>query len=213
MRDDRRRRGVIKYGSPIGVATATIPPGAHVHTHNVASARGRGDLAPHRACGSERCRRDSPSRPTIGGTRERRRRVRVPGLPPAGRARRRAQPSAGRADGDLLVGRGRARRRGGRADRHARCRTPPGAASSGPTWDTTHETLAAYCGHPNVGAVLVIALGCEQVVAQHLADAARRAGQARADHRDPERGRHRPHDRARDRDRAGAGGRARAHAA
>lgn len=35
---------VIKYGNPIGVATAAIPPGAHVHTHNVASARGRGDL-------------------------------------------------------------------------------------------------------------------------------------------------------------------------
>ena len=40
----------------------------------------------------------------------------------------------------------------------------------------THDTLAAYCGHPNVGAVLVIALGCEQVVAQTLADAARRHG-------------------------------------
>ena len=35
---------VIKYGNPIGVATAAIPPGAHVHTHNVSSARGRGDL-------------------------------------------------------------------------------------------------------------------------------------------------------------------------
>ena len=40
----------------------------------------------------------------------------------------------------------------------------------------THDTLAAYCGHPNVGAVLVIALGCEQVVAQMLAEAARRHG-------------------------------------
>ena len=36
---------VIKYGSTIGVATADIPAGAHVHTHNVASTRGRGDLA------------------------------------------------------------------------------------------------------------------------------------------------------------------------
>ena len=36
---------VIKYGSPIGAATAPIPPGAHVHIHNVASARGRGDLS------------------------------------------------------------------------------------------------------------------------------------------------------------------------
>jgi hypothetical protein len=35
---------VIKYGSPIGTATADIEPGSHVHTHNVASARGRGDL-------------------------------------------------------------------------------------------------------------------------------------------------------------------------
>lgn len=35
---------VIKYGSPIGLATAEIPVGAHVHTHNVASTRGRGDL-------------------------------------------------------------------------------------------------------------------------------------------------------------------------
>ena len=35
---------VIKYGSPIGVATADIAAGAHVHTHNVASNRGRGDL-------------------------------------------------------------------------------------------------------------------------------------------------------------------------
>jgi altronate dehydratase len=36
---------VIKYGSAIGTATAEIAPGAHVHTHNVASDRGRGDRA------------------------------------------------------------------------------------------------------------------------------------------------------------------------
>ena len=36
---------VVKYGSSIGVATDEILPGAHVHTHNVSSARGRGDLA------------------------------------------------------------------------------------------------------------------------------------------------------------------------
>jgi altronate dehydratase len=37
---------VIKYGSPIGTASIDIPQGAHVHTHNVASNRGRGDLPP-----------------------------------------------------------------------------------------------------------------------------------------------------------------------
>jgi len=36
---------VIKYGSSIGLATCDIPAGAHVHTHNVSSERGRGDLA------------------------------------------------------------------------------------------------------------------------------------------------------------------------
>ncbi len=35
---------VIKYGSPIGLASADIAPGAHVHTHNLSSSRGRGDL-------------------------------------------------------------------------------------------------------------------------------------------------------------------------
>jgi altronate dehydratase len=35
---------VLKYGSTIGTATADIPRGAHVHTHNLASGRGRGDL-------------------------------------------------------------------------------------------------------------------------------------------------------------------------
>jgi altronate dehydratase len=40
----RKGEEVVKYGSTIGTATVDIPPGAHVHTHNVASGRGRGDL-------------------------------------------------------------------------------------------------------------------------------------------------------------------------
>jgi SAF domain-containing protein len=39
---------VIKYGSTIGKATVDIEAGSHVHTHNVSSTRGRGDLAPQR---------------------------------------------------------------------------------------------------------------------------------------------------------------------
>jgi altronate dehydratase len=45
LRAIRAGEQVIKYGSPIGTATADIAAGTHVHTHNVASARGRGDLA------------------------------------------------------------------------------------------------------------------------------------------------------------------------
>jgi hypothetical protein len=35
---------VMKYGNAIGTASSNIAAGAHVHTHNVASGRGRGDL-------------------------------------------------------------------------------------------------------------------------------------------------------------------------
>src|SRR6476660_3966998 len=51
-----------------------------------------------------------------------------------------------------------------------------GCGQLGPDLHVTHETLAAYARHPNVGAVVVVALGCEQVVAQHLADTARQSG-------------------------------------
>lgn len=44
LRDIRAGEAVVKYGSAIGVASTRIAQGAHVHTHNVASARGRGDL-------------------------------------------------------------------------------------------------------------------------------------------------------------------------
>ncbi len=43
LRSIRAGEAVIKYGSPIGTATAEIAPGMHVHTHNVESTRGRGD--------------------------------------------------------------------------------------------------------------------------------------------------------------------------
>lgn len=36
---------ILKYGEPIGLARETIQAGVHVHTHNVDSQRGRGDLA------------------------------------------------------------------------------------------------------------------------------------------------------------------------
>ena len=45
---------VIKYGSPIGLASRDIAPGAHVHTHNLSSSRGRGDLEPRSATSESR---------------------------------------------------------------------------------------------------------------------------------------------------------------
>lgn len=55
-----------------------------------------------------------------------------------------------------------------------------GCGQLGPDMRVTHETLAAYCAHPNVGAVVVVALGCEQVVAQMLAETAHRHGKPAA---------------------------------
>ena len=81
-----------------------------------------------------------------------------------------------------------------------------GCGQLGPDMTLTHDTLAAYCRHPNVGAVIVVALGCEQVVAQQLADSRAAGRQAGADRRDSDRRRHGSRDRARHRDRARARG-------
>lgn len=70
------------------------------------------------------------------------------------------------------------------AERIAAAIAPSGAAlphlagcgQIGPDLSVTHDTLAAYARHPNVGAVIVVALGCEQVIAQYLADTARQSG-------------------------------------
>jgi SAF domain len=45
LRPIARGEAVIKYGSAIGTAVSDIAAGAHVHTHNVESSRGRGDQA------------------------------------------------------------------------------------------------------------------------------------------------------------------------
>jgi len=41
LRDIEQGADVVKYGEPIGMTTARIPRGAHVHVHNVVSHRGR----------------------------------------------------------------------------------------------------------------------------------------------------------------------------
>lgn len=43
LADLRAGEAVVKYGEIIGRASADVPAGSHVHTHNVQSERGRGD--------------------------------------------------------------------------------------------------------------------------------------------------------------------------
>jgi altronate hydrolase len=54
---------IVKYGNAIGTATAAIASGDHVHTHNVASGRGRGDLA-HAAAPDVSARLAEPEPPS-----------------------------------------------------------------------------------------------------------------------------------------------------
>ncbi len=58
---------VFKYGSAIGTATRDIAAGAHVHIHNVASGRGRGDLAEAVPAGEPRLAEPPDSQSGAGG--------------------------------------------------------------------------------------------------------------------------------------------------
>lgn len=52
IRSIRAGESIVKYGSRIGIASADIRAGAHVHTQNLMSERGRGDLAMEKARGT-----------------------------------------------------------------------------------------------------------------------------------------------------------------
>jgi altronate hydrolase len=61
---------VIKYGSPIGLASVAIAAGTHVHTHNLSSSRGRGDRAVAVAPGQDGGRlAEPPDAPRTGAHR------------------------------------------------------------------------------------------------------------------------------------------------
>lgn len=66
LREIRAGEPVLKYGSPIGIASADIDAGAHVHTHNLSSTRGRGDLAQPRLAEPPDERSGPPDRPVTG---------------------------------------------------------------------------------------------------------------------------------------------------
>ncbi len=54
---------VVKYGQPMGRATAPIEPGQHVHVHNVASARAGGPAAGRPAAGNAKSHTTSSKLP------------------------------------------------------------------------------------------------------------------------------------------------------
>ncbi len=159
LRDVEAGGAVLKYGRPIGRASARIPAGSWVHSHNLSTAlAGRQDYEasppyewPGRA-GAEALLRSSGLGPSFRGYRR-----------PDGRAGVRDElwviPTVGCINGS--------------AERFARMAReefgipalalthPYGCSQLGGDLDATRRLLARLAAHPNAGATLVLSLGCE----------------------------------------------------
>lgn len=144
---------VLKFGWPIGRATAAIPAGAHVHSHNLETRlsgletydevrrAGRAELTAHgdtflgyrRADGRAGTRNEIWILPTVGCVARTAERI----------ARVANARLAGRVDGVY-------------AFTH-----PFGCSQLGDDLGKTRKVLAALAAHPNAGGVLLVGLGCE----------------------------------------------------
>jgi altronate hydrolase len=143
---------VIKYGFPIGRATAAIAPGEHVHSDNVATALAgqqayayapapRANLAPGDATFQGYRRGDG----RVGTRNE------IWVLPTVGCVARTAERIAARAGAALA----------GNVDGVHAFMHPFGCSQLGEDLDGTRAILASLACHPNAGGVLILGLGCE----------------------------------------------------
>lgn len=148
-----RGERVIKYGFEIGRATADIAVGAHVHSHNLATALSTdGDYryTPHVAGDAA----PSPARSFAGYRRA------------DGRVGTRNEiwilPTVG-CVGNLAarVARIAGERHAGRVDGVHAFKHPFGCSQLGDDLGHTRGLLAALAQHPNAGGVLIVGLGCE----------------------------------------------------
>lgn len=153
---------VIKYGETIGVATAPIPAGAHVHVHNVADflhhGRGRADRVRFGALEPRPPRRGSWDPEAL------RARTFMGYRRPAGRPGVRnlllVVSTVGCAN---VVTQRIARAVGAAAITHQQ-----GCLQLGSDLALTRKQLLGAAASPNVGAVLFVGLGCETVQAREM---------------------------------------------
>ena len=143
---------VIKFGFPIGRATRAIAPGAHVHSHNLATAlaaTGRYEYRP-----APQPAEAAPAA-TFQGYRRADGRVGTRNeiwvIPTVGCVARTAQKIAERA----------AARHAGRIDGIHAFAHPFGCSQLGDDLAGTRGLLASLASHPNAGGVLIVGLGCE----------------------------------------------------
>ena len=169
LRAIARGEQVRKYGQPIGRATADITPGEHVHTHNLESLRGRGDLAssdqaairpiaqvPHVADTHSPVVVGAPSVSVFGGYRRKDGRVGV---------RNHVLVLATVGCANAVVD-------------HIGQKLPEvvsvshvyGCSQIGDDLAQSRRVLQEFAMHPNVGAVLLVGLGCETMPTAEIAE-------------------------------------------
>jgi altronate hydrolase len=153
LRHHARGEAVIKYGEAIGRVTAEIEPGAHVHSHNLATAL-KGEVEYRKGLSQPD---DRPADP-LGQWRGYRR--------PDGRWATRNEiwviPTVG-CVAPLAedVAREAAARHRGAVDGIHGFAHPHGCSQLGDDLAGTRRLLAGLCDNPNAGGVLLIGLGCE----------------------------------------------------
>ena len=143
---------VIKYGVPIGHATAPIAPGAHVHSHNLATnLSGTLDYR-YRPVAERPAAGDVPSfqgyRRADGRVATRNEIWVLPTVGCVGRTAQRIAAIAGERHAGIIDG------------VHAFAH-PFGCSQLGDDLSATREMLADLASHPNAGGVLIVGLGCE----------------------------------------------------
>jgi altronate hydrolase len=148
---------ILKYGYSIGAATRDIPPGAHVHTHNLASTL-RGDLDASRVEPRRRAAPSAAPAATFQGFRRADGKVGIRNeiwiVNTVGCVNNAAERIAAAARTELL-------REGSTLDGIHAFPHQYGCSQLGQDLESTQRVLAGLIRHPNAAGVLVLGLGCE----------------------------------------------------
>ena len=144
---------VLRFGESIGVASQAIVQGEHVHTHNVSSTlKGAETYTIEAQCGdstSARRSRTFQGYRRAGGRVGTRNEIWI--IPTVGCVARTAEQAAIRASDRI----------DGRADGIIALPHPHGCSQLGDDLEGTRKVLASLAMHPNVGGLILLALGCE----------------------------------------------------
>lgn len=155
---------IIKYGQPIGRASRLILPGEHVHVHNVVSGRRYGDTA-------------QPSDVVKVGVEE----WSLPPLEAKFFGYRRPNGRVGVRNHVLVLAtvhcvNGIVERIGRAVPDVVALPHVYGCSQLGKDLAQTRRILEAYAAHPNVGAVLLVGLGCEAMPTKQMTERLKESG-------------------------------------